>query len=105
MNAPAVLQSNGSARIARPPITQLCSSPASSAPATSPKRQRSHAMPLNIFSKLMPPDESFTALFCEQTKRIADAAQELRAMVRGEDAAEAHVATIRSIEMAADMVA
>ena len=62
-------------------------------------------MALNIFSRLMPPEESFTGLFCEQTQHILEAAKELRAMVAGEDAADAHVASIRSIEMSADGVA
>ncbi|HEX6944583.1 MAG TPA: DUF47 family protein [Casimicrobiaceae bacterium] len=62
-------------------------------------------MSLNLFSRLMPPEESFTALFCEQAQRILEAARELRDMVAGTGNAEAHVAAIRAIEMAADEVA
>jgi predicted phosphate transport protein (TIGR00153 family) len=62
-------------------------------------------MSLNLFSRLMPPEESFTALFCEQAQRILEAARELRSMVTGTGSAEGHVAAIRAIEMAADEVA
>jgi len=62
-------------------------------------------MSLNLFSRLMPPEESFTALFCDQAQRILEAARELRDMVTGSGSAEAHVITIRAIEMAADEVA
>ncbi len=62
-------------------------------------------MSLNLFSRLMPPEESFTALFCEQAQRIVEAARELREMVVGNGHADAHVAAIRKIEMAADEVA
>ena len=62
-------------------------------------------MSLNLFSRLMPPEESFTALFCEQAQRILEAARELRDMVTGTGNAEGHVAAIRAIEMAADEVA
>ena len=62
-------------------------------------------MALNFFSRFMPPEERFTHLFCEQAQRIVEAARELRAMVDGKGAADAHVATIRSIEAAADSVA
>jgi uncharacterized protein len=62
-------------------------------------------MGLNLFRRLMPPEESFTALFCEQAQRIFEAAQELRAMVDGTGPADQHVAAIRTIEAAADNVA
>lgn len=62
-------------------------------------------MSLNLFSRLMPPEESFTALFCEQAQRILEAAQELRLMIVSDIGAEQHVAAIRKIEMAADEVA
>jgi uncharacterized protein len=62
-------------------------------------------MSLNLFSRLMPPEESFTALFCEQAQRILDAAHELRELVAGTGNLEQHVTAIRTIEMAADEVA
>lgn len=62
-------------------------------------------MSLNLFSRLMPPEVSFTELFCEQAKRILEAAQTLREMVTPDGRAEIHVAAIRIIEMAADEVA
>jgi predicted phosphate transport protein (TIGR00153 family) len=62
-------------------------------------------MALNLFSRLMPPEESFTALFCEQAQRILEAALELRSMIVAQEAAETHVAAIRTIEMAADAAA
>ena len=62
-------------------------------------------MSLNVFSRLMPHEEAFTPLFCEQATCIVKAAQELRQMI-GEDAPAAHhVAAIRDIEMAADDIA
>ena len=62
-------------------------------------------MSLNLFSRLMPAEEAFTPLFCEQAKRILEAAKELRQMIVEDVPAEPHVATIREIEMAADAVA
>lgn len=62
-------------------------------------------MSLNLFSRLMPPEESFTALFCEQAQRILEAAQELRQMIISDSGAEQHVAAIKAIEVAADAVA
>lgn len=62
-------------------------------------------MALNLFSRLMPHEESFTALFCEQTKSIAAAAQELRRMINDGGSNDAHVLTIRSLEIEADAVA
>lgn len=62
-------------------------------------------MALNVFSRLMPREENFTALFCEQVRTIVQAAQELQRMVNGDDAIAAHVAAIRSIEASADVVA
>jgi uncharacterized protein len=62
-------------------------------------------MALNLFGRLMPREEEFTPLFCEQAQRILQAAEQLRQMV-GEDVPAAHhVAAIREIEMAADAVA
>jgi hypothetical protein len=62
-------------------------------------------MPLNLFRRLMPPEESFTALFCEQAHHILHAAQELRLMIVEDADADVHVAAIRAVEMAADAVA
>ncbi len=63
-------------------------------------------MALNLFSRLMPPEASFTRLFCEQVRCIEQAAQELRDMVdKRQVSVDAHVASIRAIEMAADAVA
>jgi predicted phosphate transport protein (TIGR00153 family) len=62
-------------------------------------------MSLNVFRHLMPAQEAFTPLFCEQAQCILRAAQQLRQMI-GEDApSERHVAVIRETEMAADAVA
>ena len=63
-------------------------------------------MALNIFSRLMPPEISFTSQFCEQAKCIHEAAQELRDMVEGQKVgADQHVASICRIEARADGVA
>jgi len=62
-------------------------------------------MALNLFGRLMPREESFTTLFCEQAARILDAAQELRTMIVEDADIDRHVAAIRDIEMAADAVA
>ena len=62
-------------------------------------------MALNLFSRLMPREEQFTRLFCEQTERIVDGARELIALVEKEGSLEAHVATIRAVEVSADGVA
>ena len=62
-------------------------------------------MSLNLFSRLMPAEADFTPLFCEQAKRIVEAAAELRQMIVEDIPAEQHVAAIRDIEMAADAVA
>jgi len=62
-------------------------------------------MALNLFGRLMPPEESFTALFCEQALRILEAAQELRRMIVDDADIGLHVAAIRDIEMKADAVA
>ena len=63
-------------------------------------------MAFNLFSRLMPHEEAFTPLFCEQADCIARAASALRTMI-GDDAAsgQQHVAAIRQIEVAADAVA
>jgi uncharacterized protein len=62
-------------------------------------------MTLNLFRHLMPREESFTALFCEQTKCIVAAAQELRSMINTGGSNDIHVTTIRSLELEADEVA
>ena len=62
-------------------------------------------MPLNLFARLMPREEAFTPLFCEQTRCIVEAARELLDMLEGRGAHEAHVAAIRAIEHAADAAA
>ncbi len=62
-------------------------------------------MPLNLFSRLMPAQEAFTPLFCEQAQRIVEAAEQLRQMIGEDILPERHVAIIREIEMAADAVA
>ena len=62
-------------------------------------------MGLNLFGALMPPEERFTGLFCEQASRILEAAKELRAMIAEGDDTERRVAAIRAIETAADAVA
>jgi len=60
---------------------------------------------LNLFGALMPLEERFTGLFCEQASRILEAAQELRAMIVEGSDLERRVAAIRAIETAADAVA
>jgi uncharacterized protein len=62
-------------------------------------------MSLNLFRRLMPREESFTALFVEQAQRILEAALQLRQMIVSNVDAEQHVVAIRAIEMAADEVA
>src|SRR6187549_919820 len=52
--------------------------------------------------RLMPREEAFTPLFCEQTRCIVEAARELLDMLEGRGAHEAHVAAIRAIEHEAD---
>ena len=62
-------------------------------------------MALNLFSRLMPPEQSFTGLFREQADCIVDAALQLRDMVgQREVAVDAHVASIRAVETKADEV-
>ncbi len=62
-------------------------------------------MALNLFSRLMPPEKSFTSLFCAQADCIVDAAQELRDMVgQRQVGIEAHIASIRAIETKSDAV-
>lgn len=62
-------------------------------------------MALNLFSRLMPPEKSFTSLFCQQADCMVEAAEELRDMV-GERrvAVDAHIASIREIETRSDGV-
>jgi uncharacterized protein Yka (UPF0111/DUF47 family) len=62
-------------------------------------------MALNLFGRFMPPEESFTRLFCEQAARIVDAAHVLRKMIVDDADIDRHVAEIRNIESAADAVA
>jgi predicted phosphate transport protein (TIGR00153 family) len=62
-------------------------------------------MSLNLFSRLMPAEEAFTPLFCEQATFILQAAEQLRRLIAEDVATEQHVATIRNTEMAADAVA
>lgn len=62
-------------------------------------------MSLNLFRSLMPAEEAFTPLFCEQAQLILQAAKELRQMMSEAVDAEQHVATIRGIEVSADSVA
>ena len=62
-------------------------------------------MALNLFSRLMPPEKSFTSLFCAQADCIVAAAEALRDMVRTRDVGiEEHVASIRAIETKSDGV-
>jgi hypothetical protein len=63
-------------------------------------------MPLNLFGALMPHEESFTLLFCEQSKIVLAAAEALhRVMVEGDGAIERRAAEISAIEVEADAVA
>ena len=62
-------------------------------------------MALNLFRRLMPAEEAFTPLFCEQATCILDAAKELRTMIVDDADIDLHVAAIRKIEIAADAVA
>ena len=62
-------------------------------------------MPFNLFSRLMPREEAFTPLFCEQTRCIVEGARELLDMIDGQGPHEAHVTAIRNIEHAADAAA
>ena len=62
-------------------------------------------MALNLFSRLMPPEQSFTSLFCEQAKCVVEAADELRDLVGPHAVAtDVHIASIRAIETRADGV-
>jgi len=63
------------------------------------------AVSLNLFSRLMPREEAFTPLFCEQAQCVLRAAEQLRDMIGEDIPAEAHVAIIRETEVAADAVA
>ena len=62
-------------------------------------------MSLNLFRGLMPAEEAFTPLFCQQAELILRAAQALRQMIFEHVSAEQHVAAIRDIELAGDAVA
>jgi len=62
-------------------------------------------MALNLFSRLMPPEKSFTSLFCQQADCMVEAAEELRDMVgERQVAVDAHIASIREIETRSDGV-
>jgi len=60
---------------------------------------------LNLFRALMPAEEAFTPLFCEQANLILKAAAELQQMTVRDAPSGQHVATIRAIEISADAVA
>jgi len=62
-------------------------------------------MALNVFGRLMPPEASFTKLFCEQAACIVEAAHALRTMIVDDADAGRLVAEIRAIEATADSVA
>src|SRR6187551_1240002 len=62
-------------------------------------------MALNLFGRLMPVEETFTALFCEQAMHILEAAKELRTMIVEDADIPAHVVSIRAIETKADVAA
>jgi len=62
-------------------------------------------MPFNLFKRLMPHEEAFTPLFCEQAQCIARAADELKQLIGDGATASQHVTAIRKIEVAADAVA
>jgi uncharacterized protein len=62
-------------------------------------------MALNLFGRLMPAEETFTALFCEQALHILEAAKELRTMIVEDVDIPAHVVSIREIETKADVAA
>jgi hypothetical protein len=62
-------------------------------------------MSFNLFKHLMPAEEAFTPLFCEQARCIVQAAAELRQMIGEDNPAQQRVASIREIELAADAVA
>ena len=63
-------------------------------------------MSFNLFKHLMPPEEAFTPLFCEQAQCLVEAAAELRQMIGEDDPGQqTRVAVIRKIELAADAVA
>jgi uncharacterized protein len=97
----------------RPPArvpSALATRGAFPAPSPDPHQARltDHAdepMALNLFSRLMPPEKSFTRLFCEQADCMVDAAVELRDMVgQRQVGVEAHIASIRAIETKSDAV-
>jgi predicted phosphate transport protein (TIGR00153 family) len=67
---------------------------------------RQMPMALNLFRRLMPPEQSFTSQFCAQAQCIHEAAEELRDMVDQQAiTSDKHVASIRVIEKKADAVA
>jgi hypothetical protein len=68
--------------------------------------RKASLMAFNLFSRLMPPEISFTNQFCDQARCIHEAALELRDMVgKQQVASDRHVASIRVIENRADAVA
>jgi predicted phosphate transport protein (TIGR00153 family) len=62
-------------------------------------------MALNLFGRLMPAQENFTALFCAQAKSILAAARMLRRLIADAADIEGCVARIRAIEVEADAAA
>jgi uncharacterized protein len=62
-------------------------------------------MALNLFRVLMPAEEDFTPLFCEQAELLLKAATELQQMVAQRAPTAQHVATIRALEISADNAA
>jgi uncharacterized protein len=63
-------------------------------------------MRLNLFGPLLPREEQFIELFCEQSKMLSAAASELHALIEGGNGElEARVAAIRRLETEADAVA
>jgi uncharacterized protein Yka (UPF0111/DUF47 family) len=62
-------------------------------------------MPLNFFGMLMPREEAFTDLFCEQSRTIMAAARELQLTIAGERSIEERCAAIQRIEGEADGIA
>lgn len=62
-------------------------------------------MRLNLFGFLMPREEAFVDLFCEQSRHAVAAAMELRALIYGENTPEHHFEAIGRIEGEADAVA
>jgi predicted phosphate transport protein (TIGR00153 family) len=62
-------------------------------------------MRLNLFGFLMPREEAFIDLFCEQSRLVVATAVELRSLIENGHAMEEHFAAIRRLESEADAVA